>query len=314
MTDVLRWGRTAYETDAALELERDASVRLGLTWSLREERSSPGDLAGVRALVIPSKVRIDPSVLDRFQGELVLTTTSGYDHIDVEACGRNRVIVARCPEARRDAVVEQALALGASLMRQAPALEVAARKGSWARSDLEGLAPRGLSGATVVVVGLGVIGQRMASVLSFLGASVLGVDPQQRPAGVTKVVLEDALPHADLVTLHCSLTDSSLGILDSRRLAMLSSHAVVVNTARGPLLDLSTAVNRVESGRLRGLASDVFPQEPHLDLALNSRHPAVILTPHSAGYTHDLGMRVAREVSANLTAWSTGRPLPGAIR
>ncbi len=314
MTDVLRWGRTAYETDAALECERDASRRLGLTWSLREERSSPDDFSGVRALVVPSKVRVDAAALDRFDGELVLTTTSGYDHIDVQACHSKGVVVARCPGARRDAVVEQALALGASLLRQAPALRVAAQQGRWARGELERLAPRGLSGATVVVVGLGVIGQRMAKVLTVLGASVLGVDPDQSPDGITKVRLDDVLPHADLVTLHCSLTDSSIGILDRRRLQRLPSHAVVVNTARGPLLDLSTAIEMVQSGRLRGLASDVFPREPHPDLAVNSRHPGVILTPHSAGYTHDLGMRVAREVSDNLAAWQTDQCLPGTIR
>ena len=163
------------------------------------------------------------------------------------------------------------------------------------------------------MVGLGVIGQRVAQILTVLGASVLGVDPNQSPAGITKADLDDSLPHADFVTLHCSLTGSSVGILDRQRLEQLPSHAVVVNTARGPLLDLAAAVQMVESGRLRGLASDVFPAEPHPDLALNSRHSGVILTPHSAGYTHDLGMRVAREVAANLTAWQVGERLLGAI-
>ena len=100
MTDVVRWGRSAYETDDALAEERRGAQDLGLSLALRPELEDPGPLEGTRAMVVTSKVRVDGRILDRFGGELVLTTTSGFDHIDVEACMRRGVRVARCPLAR----------------------------------------------------------------------------------------------------------------------------------------------------------------------------------------------------------------------
>ena len=313
MTDVLRWGRTAYETDAALALERSAAHQLGLSWSLHEPWAPTPDLRGVRALVVPSKVRINQSVLHRFKGELVLTTTSGTDHIDVEACLERGIAVARCPLARRDPVVEYALASAMWLLRRVPALTEYAKRGEWARSHLAELCPRGLSGATVLLVGLGVIGQTLAAHLLRLGATVLGVDPRGVPEGVRCVELAEGLSQADVLSIHCALTPSSRGLLDDRALALLPAHAVVINTARGPVLDVESAVERVRSGQLRGLACDVFPVEPWSGLQAASAVPGVVLSPHSAGYVHDLGIRVAREVHATLSAWTQGKPLPGAL-
>lgn len=312
MPDVIRWGQSAYETDADLALERAAAAALGLSFEVVPETESP-ELAGARALVVTSRVRVDAALIARFEGELVLTTTSGFEHVDVEACRRRRIAVARCPEARRDAVVEQALAQGMALMRRLPALERAAGHGRWARGELPALAPIGLAGATVAILGLGVIGRRTAELCRALGARVLGVDPRGGPPGLTTCGLDTALEHADLLTVHCSLTPSSRGLLDAAALDRLRPEAVVVNTARGEVLDVEAAVARVADGRLRGLAVDVFPVEPYPALARGAAVPGVAFTPHSAGFTRDLGARVAREVAANLGAWRRGDALPGAV-
>ena len=312
MPEVLRWGRSAYEGDAAMDLERRAAESLGLSWELREHRADPGDLTGVRALVVNSGVRVTRAVLERFEGSLVLTTTSGREHIDVDAASDLGVTVGRCPMARRDPVVEQSLSWLIALMRRFPALDGAAREGRWARGELLGLGGRGLSGSRVLVVGAGVIGRQMIALLSAMGAEVWCAeqDGVEVPAPACRVDLDTALATVDAVTLHCGLTRTSAGMMSAERLARLAPHAVVVNTARGALLDVEAAVEAVRSGALRGLGVDVFPVEPYPQSAAGASVEGVLFSPHASGYRHDLSRRVAAEVAATLVAWHKGAALP----
>jgi D-3-phosphoglycerate dehydrogenase len=274
---------------------------------VRTEAPTPS-LGGVDVLVTTSGVRVTEDVLSQLSGKLVLTTTSGHDHIDGVAAARHGVTVARCPLARRDAVVAWSLAEGIAGMRRLGALHQAAADGRWARADLPALAPIGLADARVAVIGMGVIGQRMATVLATLGAEVLPVDPRPIP-GWRCVDLETALEVADWVTLHCALSPTSRGLIGARQLARLRPTAVVVNAARGDVLDLDAAVDAVRHGRLRALAVDVFPVEPWTSLR-DAALPGVSFAPHAAGYTRDLGARVAAEVVDTLAAWASGAPLP----
>jgi phosphoglycerate dehydrogenase-like enzyme len=299
---VVRWGRSAYETAADLASERAGAEALGLEWAAAGGDAGP---TGCDALVVTSGVKVTGAILDQVGCRLVITTTSGYDHVDADACAARGVALLRLPEARRDPVVEQAVGHVITLMRGFPALEREAVAGRWARGLLPELAPVGLSGSRVVVVGLGVIGSRMVEVLRAFGAAPIGVDPAYGTPD-----LDDVLDEADAVTLHCSLTKSSRGLLGSARLDRLAPHAVVVNTSRGEVLDVEAAVARVRDGRLRGLACDVFPVEPYPALAAGAAVPGVLFTPHSAGFVRDLGQRVARGVIAALSAWVSGDPLP----
>jgi phosphoglycerate dehydrogenase-like enzyme len=310
MTHVLRWGRSAYETNAVLDLERSGAESMGFAWHFAGGGSPPPELGRADVLVVPSAVAVDAEVLAQFAGRLVIATTSGYDHIDLDACADRAVAVVRLPEARRDAVVEHALSEMVALLRRLPLLDLRAREGTWARGQLPGFAPIALAGTQVAVVGLGVIGQRMAELLGALGAVVLGVDPAGVPEDVEQTELEDALSRARAVTLHCSLTPSSRGLLSEARLALLSPEAVVVNTARGEVLEVEAAVDQVRTGRLRGVSVDVFPVEPYPRLAAGVEVPNVRFTPHAAGYTEGLGERVAAGVMRALRAFDQGADLP----
>lgn len=314
MSEVLRWGRSAYETLGDLDGERAAAHALGLGWEcLPDPQIRPGRRAEI--LVVTSKARVDAAAIDAVQPRLVLTTTSGYEHIDLDRCRQREIVVGRCPLARRDAVVEHAVGSLIRLLRRLPAQESPARSGRWARADLPEIRPQGLGGAPIAVVGLGVIGARVAEVLTALGASVLGVDPDPAaatPGGLTRVPLSEALRNAKGVTLHASATSSARGLLNAERLAALPRGCVVVNTARGDLMDPIAAARLVHQGHLGGLACDVFPEEPwpHLrDWAADD----VLLTPHASGYTEGLGARVAAEVAAALRAWVQGEPIPARV-
>ncbi len=310
---VLRWGQSAYETDLDLSKEREGAASLGLGWRAAPESASPPPLDEVDALVVTSRVRVDREVLGQLRGHLVLTTTSGTDHIDLGAARALGVTVGRCPLARRDPVVEHALASLLGLLRRQPALLSAAAEGRWARGELPALAPRQVAGAPILVVGLGVIGARMSEILQALGAEVWGVDPAGVPTSVTAVALDEALSEAAAVTVHCALTPSSRGLFDVARISRMAPTAVLVNTARGGVVDPDAAVDAVRHGRLRGVALDVFPEEPWPGLSAAAGVPGVWLTPHASGYVHDLGDRVATEVLATLRAWVNGQPLPHAV-
>jgi phosphoglycerate dehydrogenase-like enzyme len=308
MRAVLRWGQSAYETDEDMAFEEAHAHGLGLSWALRPDPRTP-PRTRADALVVTSKVSVTDEVLEQVRPSLVLTTTSGFEHIDVEACVARGIIAARCPMARRDAVVEHTIEALIRLLRRLPDQEAPAATGRWARADLPHLAPRGLSGSVVVVVGLGVIGGRLAELLQALGARVIGVDPVEHPASVEVLPLAEAVRHADAVTLHASATPSAIGLLDRPRLRSLPHGCVVVNTARGDLMDPVAAAGLVRAGHLGGLACDVFPTEPWPHLR-DEAGPNVLLTPHSSGYTHDLGRRVADDVRTALEAWVSGREVP----
>ncbi len=312
MADVLRWGRSAYETDADLAGEARAAAACGLTWALAADRSRPPPLDGVRALVVNSRVRVTSEVLEGFRGDLVLTTTSGVEHIDLHAAWARELQVARCPMARRDAVVGQTAAWLIALLRRLGELEAASAAGTWARGGLPALMPRDVVGARVAVVGWGVIGARVGEVLGGLGADVRIVDPFASVPG-RRWALEEALSDVDAVTLHSQLTRSGSALLSADRLRLLPPDAVVVNTARGGALDVDAAVAAVASGRLGGLASDVFPVEPWPRLSALAGDPRVRFSPHSAGYTRGLGNRVAHEVGQALRALVSRQPIPHAV-
>lgn len=311
---VLRWGRSAYETDADFALERATAESVGASWRWCAADQRP-ELGGIDVLVVNSGVKVDADLLDQWTGagRALITTTSGFDHIDIAAARDRGIVVARCPLARRDAVVETSLAGLYGMFREVPRLQSAARRGHWARGDLPHLGPVLLAERTVAVVGCGVIGRRMCAVLRALGARVLAVDPGGVPEGLPATSLEDALGQADAVTLHCHLRPDTVDLLSADRLDRLRRDAVVINTARGPILDVGAAVARVAAGRLRGLLVDVFPEEPYGALSAGVAVDGVWFLPHAAGFTKNLGERVATEVGQALTALSAGRPLPARV-
>jgi len=303
--NVLRWHRSAYETDASLALERDLIVGAGATWRIHPEKSIP-DLNGIDVLAVTSKVKIDDPVCSQLSGKLVVTTTSGFDHIDLAAAARHQVTVARSPLARRDAVVEFALGSLCALSKAMPTMDLAARGNEWARARLPKLGMFCLADSPVAVIGGGVIGQKMARVLRALDADVRVYDPI--PARSTHS-LADALNGALAVTLHCSLSPTSRQVLDAAGLDRLAPGAIVVNTARGDVMDYGAALKRVHDGRLAGLAADVFAKEPWPELG-DQASDKVLLYPHAAGYASGLGERVAQSVARAVAAWANREPVP----
>ncbi len=275
---VLRWGRAEYERAPLTGLPDGVRVL--------DHDGDDAPLEEADVLVVPSVRRVTAAAVARLRRcKLVLTTTSGFDHVDVVAVRGAGIQCERLPMARRDAVVETALGMMLSLNRRFGPIQAGAASGRWERDRLPVYGARLL--AVVGVVGVGVIGSRMVEVLSALGATVLRCDPVLAD-GVT---LDEVVARADVITLHCELTDSSRGMFNAATIARMRPGAILVNTARGKIVDAAAAVAAVRAGHLSGFGCDVYPTEP-ADLS-SYLDPRVIVLPHAAGWHPDLDARIA---------------------
>ena len=300
-----RWGRSSYETDAAL----GAEVAALQPWLDAAPFRSDAEFVAVN-----SRTRVDGALLDQIpSARLVVTTTSGYDHMDLAELRARGILAARLPLARRDAVVESALGMLLELIRRHGVLRRAAHENRWVRGALPGVGMRTLHGARVGVVGLGVIGSQMARVLQLLGAEVVGHDPLGLPEGVAGATVDEMLATCDAITLHCRLTAENRGLFSRDRLHSARPGLVLVNTARGGLVDVDGAVAALEAGILGGLGVDVFPEEPWPRLWLSLGRDDVLFTPHASGYHDRLTDRICEGLVDCAAAFVSGQPIPWAL-
>ena len=212
----------------------------------------------------------------------------GYDNVDVEAAGRRGVVVCNVPDYGTEEVADHALMLLLAVARRLIPCHQEVVGGRWELGSVEG-APR-LRGRTLGLVGCGRIGTATALRAKALGLRVVFHDPYL-PDGIDKALgvervyrLEELLPRAEFVSLHCPLTHETRHLLNERTLGLLPRGAYVINTARGGCLDLRALLGALDSGQVAYAALDVVEREPLADEAIR-HHPRVILTPHAAFYS-----------------------------
>jgi D-3-phosphoglycerate dehydrogenase len=232
----------------------------------------------------------------------------GVDRVDLDAAASRGVVVTRTPGANAIAVAELAIGLILAAARRISRLDEAVRAGEWPR--LEG---KELTGATAGVVGFGAIGRLVAERARALGMRVIAFDPMLpdeafAQAGVERVDIDELCSRSDVVSLHVPLLPETRHLLDERRLALLPAGAIVVNTARGGLLDETAARRALDDGRLHGVAIDVYETEPPSSSPLVG-HPGVVATPHAGGHTSGAVQRMTdQSIDALLTGLRGGRP------
>lgn len=211
----------------------------------------------------------------------------GYDAIDVTAATNQEIAVTITPGTNQISVAEHTLMLILGVLRGLPARDQTVRDGSWARPHL----PR-LAGKTLALLGLGRIGKEVVPRAQALGVRVIAYDPLPDCAfmqqhSVPLVSFEEALATADIVSLHLPCTPATTNIINRDTLSKMRKGAILINTARGGLVDETALADTLESGHLWGAGLDAFAIEPpRLDNRL-LRLPNVLLTPHTAGLDHE---------------------------
>jgi phosphoglycerate dehydrogenase-like enzyme len=240
---------------------------------------------------------------------LVITTGMRNRVLDLDACGLRGIAVCGT-ESRASPTVELTWGLILALARQIPAQEALLRAGRWQRGV--GL---GLEGATLGIAGLGRIGAGVAAIGHAFGMRLLAWSPNMteataRAAGATLVDKGGLFRGSDLVSLHLGLGPSTRGIVGPEELGLMRRGALLVNTARGPLVDKPALVAALRSGHLGGAAIDTHEPEPMAPDDLIRTAPNTILTPH-LGYVTQQNFRLYFEGAVDcLRAWNTGAPLP----
>lgn len=239
---------------------------------------------------------IDDALLERLPDLRVISKVGvGLDTVDVAAVERRGIRLAWHPGTNSRSVAELALALTLSVLRRIPQSWDELRGGGWSQ-------PKGtlLTGKAVGIVGYGSAGRDFASLLRPFDCRLLVADvrPVDEP-GVEHVPLDELLAEADVVSLHVTLDDSTRGLLDRRRLELLKPGAVLVNTARGGLVDEEALAELLRDGRLTGAAFDVFALEPPGDSAMLAL-PNFVGTPHIGGSTEEAILAMGRAAIAGL--------------
>ena len=227
---------------------------------------------------------------------LIVCTRGGPVNVNLAAAAERGVEVRSTPGRNAPAAAEHTLALMLAALRSIPDVHATVRAGEW-RSDLYALSAAGreLSGATVGLVGYGAIGARVARILAAFDAEVVVYDPYAAPdRSVTAVsTLDELLDRSEVVSLHARLTAETRHVIDAAALARMPHGSVLVNTARGGLVDYDAVVDALESGRLAAAAFDVYEAEPIPPGTRLLTAPNVVLTPHLAGATVQTAQRAA---------------------
>jgi phosphoglycerate dehydrogenase-like enzyme len=237
---------------------------------------------------------------------------AGFDTVDTTACARHGVWVANSPDYGVGEVATHALAMALGLLRHLAIYDRDVKAGRW--SYLSPGTIRRASDMTVGILGLGRIGKRFAHLARNCFARVIACDPYiidgDFPAYVGRVDLEALFEQSDIVSLHVPLTDETRGMVGERLVARMRRGSMLVNTARGAVVDVDAVVRALDSGRLDGAALDVLPTEPLTTSHPLARHARALLTPHSAFYSTAAEVELRRKAALNIVQWAkTGRPM-----
>jgi glycerate dehydrogenase len=263
-------------------------------------------------VVLTNKVRIDAEALAQLpQLRLVCATATGVDNIDTAAARKRGVGVCNVRGYATSTVPEHVFALTLALRRNLQRYHQAARDGTWSRSPIFCLHdyPIGdLAGSTLAIVGGGALGQATARLGECFGMQVLTAERRGAPLRSGRVPFEQALREADVLSLHLPLTGDTRHLVGRQELAAMKRGAILINTARGALVDPHALLEALASGPLGGAGIDVLDTEPppadHPLLAANLPH--LIVTPHVAWASLQAQQRLADEVIENIAAFLRG--------
>jgi len=280
---------------------------------------SDGDLAArigdYDAIIIRSGTHLDAGLIDKATKLKVIGRAGvGIDNVDLDAASRRGIVVANAPESTIVSAAEHTLGLLLGLSRSIPQAHAALKEGRWERSRFAG---HELAGKTLGLVGFGRIGRQVARLARGLDMRVLAFDPyvsaeRFSELGVDRVeTLPELFAASDFASLHLTLTEDTLGLIGRDELAAAKDGIMIVNAARGELVDEEALVEALRSGKVGGAALDVFTEEPYSGPLLELEN--VVVTPHLAASTEEAQDRAGVIVAEQVAAALEGRVVTNAV-
>jgi glyoxylate reductase len=271
------------------------------------------ELVEADALLPLLSVPIDEALLDAAPRlRIVANYAVGHDNVDVAAATRHRVLVTNTPGVLTEATADFTLALLLAAARRLGEAMAVARSGEWHGWEPEQLVGLDLDGAQLGLVGLGRIGRAVAVRARAFGMSIVYASPRRAPPeleaalAVRHLPLDALLESSDVVSLHCPLRKETHQLIGARELARMKPGAILVNTARGAIVDEAALIDALERGHLGAVGLDVFEREPHIPARLLAVGRAV-LAPHIGSATTYARARMAETAAQSIADFFAGR-------
>ena len=266
-------------------------------------------MADYDALIVRSQVQVDAGLIAAGTRLVVVGRAGvGTDNVDLEAATRAGIVVVNAPTGNTIAAAEHTFALLYGVARKTAAADASLRRGEWKRAQFTGLE---LRGRTLGIIGLGKIGQAIAVRARAMEMTVIGVDPfvtaeAAANHGVELVELDELLERADILTVHVPLTRATRGLIGRDAIAKMKPGSILLNVARGGILDETAVAEALQSGHLGGAGIDVFDKEPPAGSPLLEA-PNTLLTPHLGASTAEAQVLVSEEVAVQVLDVLDGR-------
>lgn len=272
-------------------------------------------LADVDAVIVRSATQIDAEALSvATRLKVVARAGVGLDNVDADAATARGVLVVNAPTSNITSAAEHAVALLLSAARNIPAANASLKSGEWKRSAFTGVE---ILDKTVGVVGLGRIGVLFAQRMAGFGVRLVAYDPYVQPArgaqlGVQMMTLDEVLAESDFISIHLPKTPETAGLIGERELSLMKPGAILVNAARGGLVDEAALAQALKEGRIGGAAFDVYATEPCTDSPLFAESRAVV-TPHLGASTAEAQDKAGTAVARSVKQALAGEFVPDAV-
>ena len=294
-----------------------APLRASLpAWRFHSEttpRELAGRIADAEVLVVNKVVLNEEALAAAPRLRLICVAATGSDNVDLAAAARRGITVCNVRGYATASVSQHVFALMLSLMRNLPRYQEAVAAGRWQESRhfcLLDFPIVELTGKVLGIVGYGELGRAVARLAGAFGMEVLiAARPGSAPSS-GRLALQDLLPRVDVLTLHCPLADNTRGLVGARELALMKADAILINTARGGLVDEQALAAALRAGCLGGAGLDVLSMEPPVGdhPLLAGDVPGLIVTPHVAWASREARQRLVHEMAENIRAWRAGQP------
>ncbi len=295
-----------------LDVSRLRSLLSDLTlYEVTRENEVAERIAGAEC-VLTNKIRLNDELLSNARElRYIGLTATGTDNIDLEAARRHGIAVANIRAYCSQSVAEHVFGCLLQLTHSLGRYTADVRKGAWRESTefcLLSHPVRELSTMTLGIVGYGELGRTVAGIAGTFGMNVIVSARPGQPGSGDRVAFDEMLERSDVISLHCPLTPETRGLFGAREFAKMKNTAILINTARGGLVDSAALAEALGKGEIAAAAVDVLPQEPPVDgdPLLDYRGDNLILTPHIAWATDRARQAAIDELAANLAAFQAG--------
>ncbi|WP_027623056.1 2-hydroxyacid dehydrogenase [Clostridium lundense] len=241
--------------------------------------------------------------------KMISVAFTGVDHVDIEVCRERNITVCNAAGYSTSSVAELTYGLIFSVLRNIVPLDKSTREGK----TKAGYTQNDLSGKTIGIIGTGAIGVKVAEIAKAFGCKVLAYSRSRKneveALGVKYVSLEELLKESDIVSIHVPLKDDTRTLINKEKIGLMKSNAILINTARGGIIDNSALAEALKMGKIAGAGIDVFDMEPPIpeDYPL-LKAPNTVLAPHVGFATEEAMVRRAHIVFENITKWLEGNP------